>query len=262
MPAARRVVSACGGVRLLVDLTHGSERRSRSQLWQLRLPAIRKKAKDKYKTSMKQINRQSLSDKEKAKLKKQVVHDFTQAEQLYQKQVEQRAKYMLKPKGQLTPEGIRRYIIPTDAPGYAKWKAKTGSHQGTTVTMTLPTPEELEKDKRAGGAKDEQYYHFGTPEWKRVYGLRNTVESANRNAKRSQFEDLADPNKRSVHGNTFTYIVIALALVSENLRQIVSFFKRRLVLKKLTSKTTYAPDSFWQSGGHVPPPEVTPPPLR
>lgn len=221
-----------------------------------------KMAKDKYKASIKQINRQSLSDKEKAKLKKQVVHEFTQAEELYQKQVERRAKYMLKPKGQLTPEGIRRYIIPTDAPGYAKWKAAAKSHQGTTVTMMLPTREELEKSPRIGGVKDEQYYHFGTPEWKRAYGLRNTVESANRNAKRSQFEDLADPNKRSVHGNTFTYIVIALALVSENLRQIVSFFKRRLALKKLTSKTTYAPDSFWQSDGHVPPPEVTPPPLR
>ena len=87
-------------------------------------------------------------------------------------------------------------------------------------------------------------------------------ESANRNAKRSQFEDLADPDKRAARGNTFTYIVIALALVSENLRQAVSFFKRKLALRKLTSKNTYAPSLFWQTSGHVPPPEVTPPPLR
>ena len=87
--------------------------------------------------------------------------------------------------------------------------------------------------------------------------------NTNKNTKRSQFEAIADPNKRSVRGNTFTYIVIAMALVSENLRQIVSFFKRKLCLgNKVTSKTTCAPDVYWQSDGQLLPPEVTPPQLR
>jgi hypothetical protein len=219
-------------------------------------------AETKYENAMTGIHKQSLDEKEREKQKKTAIHELAQAKDLYQKQIKQRAQYMLKPKGQMTPDGIRRYLVPIDAPGYAKWKATAEFHQGKTVTMKLPTLAELAGGARAGGVKDEQYYQFGTLEWKRAYGLRNTVESANRNAKRSQFEDLADPNKRSVRGNTFTYIVIALALVSENLRQMVSFFKRRLVLGKLTSKSTYAPDSFWQSDGHQPPPEVTPPKLR
>ena len=219
-------------------------------------------AEAKYDNAMVRIKNLSLSNKEKADLKKPVVHEFTQAEHLYQQQLEQRAKYMLKPKGQMAPDGTRRYLVPINAPGYAKWKATAKSHQGKTVTMMLPTLEELADSPRIGGVKDEQYYQFGTPEWSRVYGLRNTVESANRNAKRSQFENLADPDRRAARGNTFTYIVIALALVSENLRQAVSFFKRKLALRKLTSKNTYAPSLFWQTSGHVPPPEVTPPPLR
>lgn len=72
---------------------------------------------------------------------------------------------------------------------------------------------------------------------------------------------MADPNKRSARGNTFIYIVILLALVSENLRQIVSFFKRKLAFKNVTSKNKYAPDTYWQSEGHMNPPDVDPPPL-
>jgi hypothetical protein len=219
-------------------------------------------AETRYDNAMVRIKNQSLSDKDKADLKKPIVHEFAQAEHLYQQQLEQRAKYMLKPKGQMAPDGTRRYLVPINAPGYAKWKAKPNSHQGKTVTMTLPTLEELAKSPRIGGVKDEQYYQYGTPEWSRIYGLRNTVESANRNAKRSQFEGLGDPDKRAARGNTFTYIIIALALVSENLRQAVSFFKRKLALRKLTSKNTYVPSLFWQGSGQVPPPEVTPPPLR
>ena len=33
----------------------------------------------------------------------------------------------------------RRYLIPTDSPDYAKWKAKPGAHQGVTVEMKCPT---------------------------------------------------------------------------------------------------------------------------
>ena len=219
-------------------------------------------SENKYGAEMERIKALKLSSKEKSELRKPAAREFAQAQALYQKQLGQRARYMLKPKGQMAENGTRRYLIPTNAPGYAKWKAQEGAHQGTTVTMELPSPEQLARDPRRGGVKDEQYYHFGTPEFKRAYGLRNAIESANRNAKRSQFEDLADPNKRSARGNTFTYIIIALALVSENLRQAVSFFKRRLVFKKLTSKITYAPSAFWQSEGYLPPPEVIPPQPR
>jgi hypothetical protein len=48
--------------------------------------------------------------------------------------------------------------------------------------------------------------------------MRNGVESANRNLKRTQFENIADPDLPAVRGNTFTYIVVALATAVDNMR--------------------------------------------
>jgi hypothetical protein len=62
------------------------------------------------------------------------------------------------------------------------------------------------------------------------------VESVNRNLKRSQYEDIADPEKRAVRGNTFTYLVMALATVVENLRNIISFYKRQLSITTLSAQ--------------------------
>ena len=50
-----------------------------------------------------------------------------------------------------------------------------------------------------------------------------------------------------MRGNTFTYLVGALALVSENLRKMIKFFKKKLVLHKLTAKNERLPSIFWQS---------------
>jgi hypothetical protein len=77
--------------------------------------------------------------------------------------------------------------------------------------------------------------------------MRNGVESVNRNMKRSQYEDIADPEKRAVRGNTFTYLVVALAAVVENLRKMISFFKDQLAVEKLSPKNNRLPGSYWQS---------------
>ena len=47
-----------------------------------------------------------------------------QAEQLYAKQFARREKSRLMPKGKMTDDWTRRYIIPTHSPDYAKWKAQ------------------------------------------------------------------------------------------------------------------------------------------
>jgi hypothetical protein len=78
-------------------------------------------------------------------------------------------------------------------------------------------------------------------------GMRNGVESVNRNLKRAQYEDLANPDHRAVRGNTYTYLVGALSTVVENLRQILSFYKRQLATKLLTPKNDSIPSLFWQS---------------
>ncbi|MCY7287250.1 MAG: hypothetical protein LH624_03115 [Cryobacterium sp.] len=174
-----------------------------------------------------------------------------QALGLYTQQLERRELYRLKSKGRMSADGTRRYIIPTDAPDYYLWKAQPLAHQGQSVLMKLPTGKDTE-DPNAGGLKHEQYFPYGAEQWRTTYAMRNGVESVNRNLKRSQYEDIANPDKRAVRGNTFTYLVVALASVVENLRQMLSFYKRKLALVTVTPKNRELPGTFWQSAGPSP----------
>ena len=99
----------------------------------------------------------------------------------------------------------------------------------------------------AGGLKHEQHFVWGSDQWSAANGMRNGVESVNRNLKRSQYEDIADADKRAVRGNTFTYLVVALATVIENLRKILSFYKKQLAVVEVTPKNHGLPSTYWQS---------------
>ncbi len=169
-----------------------------------------------------------------------------QAEDLYRKQVAQRAKSRLRPKGHMESDWTRRYLVPIESPDYTRWKARPGAHQGVTVTMKRPEGKAAE-DANAGGLKHEQYFPWGTDEWRAANGMRNGVESVNRNLKRSQYEDIADAEKRAVRGNTFTYLVVAIGTVVENLRKIISFYKNQLRLTTISPKNNRLPSSYWQS---------------
>ena len=79
--------------------------------------------------------------------------------------------------------------------------------------------------------------------------MRNVVESANRNLKRTQFENIADPDLRAIHGNTFTYIVVALAAVVQNMRQSLTFYKGELAVFTMTAKNEDIAHTLWQSDG-------------
>jgi hypothetical protein len=168
------------------------------------------------------------------------------AEKLYASQLSEREKYMLRPKGRMDDDWTRRYLLPTHTAEYKKWRTRPNAHQGQTLMMKRPTGKEA-LEANAGGLKHEQYFPYGTEDWTAANGLRNGVESVNRNIKRSQYEDIADPDKRAVRGNTFTYLVAALATVVENLRQIISFYKRQLAVVTYTAKNKNLPSTFWQS---------------
>jgi hypothetical protein len=173
---------------------------------------------------------------------------FEYATNTYRQQLARRAKSRLLAKGRMEQDWTRRYLIPIDSPDYAKWAAKPLSHQGSTVTMKRPIKKDADKPN-AGGLKHEQYFHYGTEEWRTAYAMRNVVESANRNLKRTQFENIADPDIRAVHGNTFTYIVVALAAVVENMRQILTFYKSELAIFTMTAKNNDTARTYWQSDG-------------
>ncbi|MEX1077568.1 MAG: hypothetical protein WED09_00480 [Homoserinimonas sp.] len=86
----------------------------------------------------------------------------------------------------------------------------------------------------------------GTTLWHKVKGLRNSVESVNRNYKRAQNEDLQNADRRHVRGNTFTYIVASIAAVCENIRKILSFLKELLATQAVTSKNSDVPTIYWE----------------
>ena len=170
------------------------------------------------------------------------------AEALYVKQLEQRSLYMLKDKGRMAADWTRRYLIPESA---APVKPRTDPYKGKTVMMKRPVGKEA-KDANAGGLKHEQYFPYGSAEWKAYYGMRSGVESLNRNIKRSQFENIANLDNRAVRGNTFTYLIAALATMVENLRQMLSFYKRKLAIANVTAKNRELPSTFRQSDEPAP----------
>ena len=57
----------------------------------------------------------------------------------------------------------------------------------------------------------------------------------------------ADKWKRALCGNTFTYMVIALAIVVENLRKMLSYFKDELAVRTLNAKINGLPQFFCQA---------------
>jgi len=204
-----------------------------------------KDARDVHDAEFYRIKRSSQPRAEQKKDRNVANKIFATATQVYTQQQHQRAKYRLMPKGKMATDWSRRYLIPIDAPKYAAWKAKSGAHQGTTVTMKAPAGAEAETSN-PGGLKREQHYPWGTAEWLKVYGMRNGVEAFNRNFKRGYEENIADPDSRAVRGNTFTYLVVALAAVVENLRQIIGFYKRQLAMVPHTAKNKKVPTVFWQ----------------
>ena len=158
----------------------------------------------------------------------QQTHVYKDAEALFAKQFSQRDKSRLKAKGGMDENCDRRYLVPIQSPDYLKWKSKPGAHQGVTVEMKSPTDTEFDNNTNAGGLKREQHFPWGGPDWCHMNGKRNGVESLNANVKRGQYEGVNDASMRAIRGNTFTYLVTALALVSENLRKMLSFFKELL----------------------------------
>ena len=172
---------------------------------------------------------------------------YKDAETLFAKQFSQRDKSRLKAKGRMDENCDRRYLVPIQSPDYLKWKAKPGAHQGVTVEMKSPTDTEFDNNANAGGLKREQHFPWGGPDWRHMSGKRNGVESLNANVKRGQYEGVKDASMRAIRGNTFTYLVTALALVSENLRKMLSFFKELLSQKILTAKNKKIAVVFWQA---------------
>ena len=187
--------------------------------------------------------------------------EFDMESELHRKQLTQRDKYRLKLKGLMADNGDRRYLLPLSAPGFAKWRAQSGTPNGATLTLFNSdyTDKKALTDANRGGLKREQHLVWASEQWAKIYGLRNSVESANRSIKRSQYEDLGNADNRQVRGNTFTYLISAIATMSENLRSIIDFFKEEIATKPVTSKNKNHPSIYFSSKEEGPGYRLAPP---
>ena len=187
--------------------------------------------------------------------------EFDMESELHRKQLTQRDKYRLKLKGLMADNGDRRYLLPLSAPGFAKWRAQSGTPNGATLTLFNSdyTDKKALTDANRGGLKREQHLVWASEQWAKIYGLRNSVESANRSIKRSQYEDLGNADNRQVRGNTFTYLISAIAAMSENLRAIIDFFKDETATKPVTSKNKNQASIYFSSTEDGPGYRLAPP---
>lgn len=128
------------------------------------LPAVLQNADDvitraraAYKSALLAIKRSNEPTEVRAGMRTEATKTLARFEQTYALQQRQRAKYRLAPKGKMADDWSRRYLIPTEAPGYETWLANPTSHKGQTVVMKKPVGPEANASN-AGGLKHEQYY--------------------------------------------------------------------------------------------------------
>lgn len=77
------------------------------------------------------------------------------------------------------------------------------------------------------GANFAQSLPFATPEHRAAYSsMRNAIEGMNGFLKDGAFEGMADPLRRRVRGVAAQSVLVALQVLSANLRKIESFLER------------------------------------
>ena len=134
------------------------------------------------------------------------------------------------PKGRPDADGYQRFTYPDD---YQPTSADIG---GGARTITIPPliPEDALNTHKAGKnskpgkrsklqpLKRTQKFQYKSPEWRAYYGMRSLIENHFELAKHLDTEDLAAPLKRSGRGYTSQYLASTLAIVSSNIRAIIS----------------------------------------
>ena len=152
-------------------------------------------------------------------------------ERLY-RVIDNRLLYRMTPKGRPDTDGYQRFTYPD---GYQPTPTDIG---GGARTITIPPliPEHKLNTNRVGKnskskkrsklqpLKHLQKFQYESPEWRAYYGMRSHIENHFKLAKHHDTEDFGNPLKRSGHGYSSQYLAATLAMVSSNIRAIISFF--------------------------------------
>lgn len=173
------------------------------------------------------------------------------AKELRNERILRREKYRLKPKGRHRSDGSRQYMYPNPKQyGNLAVDYRTGEVIPciTKKTIVVKAASDPAEDK---ALKHAQEYPYQSAKWAAFYGLRNTVESFNAYIKDPTAEDIDSPMKRRARGNTFASLAITLALVSANVRKILTFIEELLARIPRTSINKTSPKTYY-SGTELP----------
>ena len=167
------------------------------------------------------------------------------AKELCRQRVAEREIYRMKPKGVRRPNGSRQYMYP-DPSTYITADPKTGELLSIDKkTIVVPLATGTKKETRYEAVKYGQEYPHDGPKWTGYYSLRNTVESQNAYIKDTATEGIEDPRKRRARGNTFASLAVTMAVVTANVRRILTFIREALAKVSITSKNRAFASSYY-----------------
>ncbi|MHB8293649.1 MAG: hypothetical protein ACYDH5_03295, partial [Acidimicrobiales bacterium] len=158
-------------------------------------------------------------------------------EATWRQRIEQRRRYLLRPKALPDADGYFPMRCPAAGPSATATcpiKAAAGSTAGRAHIPVVPShPDRICTNASsvsfppAAGAKYAQSLHFGSPEWQAMYSTaRNTIEGFNGYVKDANHEALDQPGRRRVRGYTAQYIFTALLVMSANIRKLRAFLAK------------------------------------
>lgn len=137
------------------------------------------------------------------------------------KRIAARDRYRMIPKGMPDADGYQRFSYPAAASDL------TGRARNTRSSITVPllVPNGTAKSvTKSQPIKFLQKFTHESETWAAHYGMRSLVEASNNLVKLASAEDLGNPKKRSGRGFAFQYLASTLAVVSSNIRRIITFF--------------------------------------
>lgn len=175
--------------------------------------------------------------------------------------LEQREPYRLKPLGRPDKRGSQRFQYPNPR-GYLAIDPATGLPLAPREAAKLIGKITVRHSEKV--TRSIQKYPWYSKEWHQAYGQRNQVESSNKTIKDVGSVELGNARRRTGRGITFHSLICAFAVVSINIRRIITGITRTITEKPETWITgsecrDHDPGHF-EAGQHQP--QDPPPPPR
>lgn len=162
-------------------------------------------------------------------------------EDTYRERINQRVRYLFRPKQSVSENGSAVMFCPARGPGATAscplvphGPRNLGMPTGLTRILTPPTDAPTCCDNRnsvtfpaEAGAKYRQELQYASPEWHTLYStLRNTIEGFNGYVKSPTDEDLEQSARRRMRGYTIQFVLAAAMIAASNVRKIKAFVIR------------------------------------